>query len=134
MQSVQGLSPPTMSSMTPKTRGAAASPAGIFAAVLQSQMGTAGELHFSAHAQQRLSARNIQLSPAEIGQVSTAIEGLANKGGRDALLLLDKAALIVNVPNRTVVTAVGTGELSNSVFTNIDSAVVIPPVRDSLEL
>jgi hypothetical protein len=35
------------------------------------------------------------------------------------------AAFIVNVPTRTVVTAVETSELQDRVFTQIDSAVIL---------
>jgi len=36
---------------------------------------------------------------------------------------MDKTAFIVNIPNRTVVTALPVGEDNENVFTNIDSVV-----------
>jgi hypothetical protein len=38
--------------------------------------------------------------------------------------MLDDVAMIVNVPNRTVVTAVDGDQAGSQVFTNIDSAVI----------
>jgi flagellar operon protein len=37
----------------------------------------------------------------------------------------DKAALVVSIKNRTVITAVDPGSLKDNVFTNIDSAVIV---------
>ena len=50
---------------------------------------------------------------------------LEAKGARDALLLRNDAAFVVNIPSRTVVTAMGQGELQERVFTNIDSAMLV---------
>ena len=36
---------------------------------------------------------------------------------------MDDVALVVNVPNRTVITAVKQSELKDNIFTNIDGAV-----------
>jgi len=41
------------------------------------------------------------------------------------LLLMDRLALVVSVPNRTVITVVPREELQDAVFTNIDSAVLV---------
>jgi len=46
------------------------------------------------------------------------------KGAKDSLVLLRDLAFIVNVKNRTVVTAVDGEHLKDNVFTNIDSAVI----------
>lgn len=46
------------------------------------------------------------------------------KKGKDSLILLKNIAFIVNIPNRTVVTAMDGSNSKESVFTNIDSAVV----------
>ena len=44
------------------------------------------------------------------------------KGIRESLVMVDNMAFIVNVKNNTVVTALG--DSSDSVFTNIDGAVI----------
>lgn len=79
----------------------------------------------SAHAKQRIEQRGISLNLAEQQSLTEALFQLESKGARDALLLRSDAAFIVNVPSRTVVTAVDTGELKERVFTQIDSAVMI---------
>lgn len=47
------------------------------------------------------------------------------KRGRESLLMIDDVALIVSIKNRTIITAVDKAHLSESVFTNIDSAVIV---------
>lgn len=79
------------------------------------------EVRLSAHANMRLMERGLDLTGEDMSRIKGALDILASKGGRDSLLLMGDTALIVNVPNRTVVTAMDAG----SVFTNIDSAVII---------
>ena len=87
-------------------------------------------LQFSAHAQHRLNARDIQLSEDALTKLNHAVEQAASKGARDALVLMpgeareDDLALVVSVTNRTVITAVDGDHLEDNVFTNIDSAVI----------
>ncbi len=79
---------------------------------------------FSAHATERLARRGICLSETDRERLSDAVTAAAGKGGRNALVLLGQTALIVSVPNRTVVTAMGAGAANERVITNIDSAVI----------
>ena len=97
-----------------------------FADVLRGQMGDAPGVRFSAHAQERLERRAIQLSPDDHSRIARAVDQAAAKGSRESLLLMDNVAYVVSVPNRTVITALGANEAANTVFTNIDSAVVVP--------
>ena len=46
------------------------------------------------------------------------------KGIQESLVMVDSLAFIVNVPNKTVVTAMDQGETEKNVFTNIDGAVI----------
>ena len=82
-------------------------------------------LKFSAHATQRLKERNIQFDPEMMAKINDAINKADAKGVQDTLVLTDKAALIVSVPNRTVITAMDKNNLAGNVFTNIDGAVII---------
>lgn len=82
-------------------------------------------LKFSAHANQRLSERKIVLDPAVMSKVSEAIDKADAKGIEDTLVLTGDAALIVNVKNRTVITAMDKNSLQGNVFTNIDGAVIV---------
>ena len=79
----------------------------------------------SAHAEQRVRQRAISMTPPEQEAIREAVAALDAKGARDALLLRPDAAFVVNVPNRTVVTALPSGDLTARVFTGIDSALVL---------
>jgi flagellar operon protein len=81
------------------------------------------KVKFSSHALKRLESRNIQLGDEEISKIQTAVEKAELKGSRDSLVLMDNTALIVNIPNKTVVTAMPVGEGNDNIFTNIDSVV-----------
>lgn len=87
--------------------------------------GNGAGLKFSAHATQRLRERQIQFDPQTMARMNDAVSKADAKGLQDTLVLTDKAALIVNVPNRTVVTAMDREKLIGNVFTNIDGAVII---------
>ena len=83
------------------------------------------ELKVSAHAQQRLEQREISFTDDERASIVEAMRHLSEKGSRDALLIRNDAAFLVNVPNRTLVTAVNQAELKEKAFTNIDSAMLL---------
>lgn len=80
---------------------------------------------FSGHAQVRLASRNITLSGDDVAKLGHAITKAAAKGARESLVLMDQAALVVSVPNRTVITAVDKSALKENIFTNIDSAMIL---------
>ena len=82
------------------------------------------ELHFSKHAQDRLSSRNISLNDTDMSHLKNAVDMAEQKGSQDSLVLLRDLAFIVNIKNRTVVTALDSKGSNNNVFTNIDSAVI----------
>ena len=97
-----------------------------FADVLQQQLlQTAEGVRFSAHAQERLKARAIVLTPQDMGKIDEAVRLATAKGARESLLLTDKAAFVVSVRNRTVITVVDSAHMRENVFTNIDSAVIL---------
>lgn len=79
----------------------------------------------SAHARERIEQRGISLNASEQQTLNEALQQLADKGSQDALLLRSDAAFIVNVPSRTVVTAVETDALKERIFTQIDSALML---------
>jgi len=81
------------------------------------------DVRLSLHARERLRERNIVLADADMQRISAAADKLASKGGRDALVVMDKVGLILDVPRRTVVTAIERQRLGENVFTNIDSAI-----------
>lgn len=93
-----------------------------FSQVLQSQI---SGLTFSKHALQRMDARQIEVSPQLMSQMNDAVEKARSKGVKDALILNGGTAFIVNVPSSTVVTTMNGGEMKESIFTNIDGAVIL---------
>ncbi|PKL83964.1 MAG: flagellar protein [Ignavibacteriae bacterium HGW-Ignavibacteriae-3] len=81
------------------------------------------KVKFSNHALKRLESRNIQLSDNDLSKIQNAVEKAEAKGSKDSLVMMDKTAFIVNIPNKTVVTAIEVADSNESVFTNIDSVV-----------
>lgn len=82
------------------------------------------DLKFSAHAAGRLKSRNIEVTPEIMNKLENAVAGAAAKGARDSLILMKGLAFIVNVPNRTVITAMDGDGVKENIYTNIDSAVI----------
>lgn len=95
-----------------------------FAEVLAAAEGR-GRVKFSAHAVDRIVSRGIGLEIDQVRKVEEAIDQLQSKGGKQGLILTDKASLVVSVESRTVITAVDRGDEDGRVFTNIDSAVIV---------
>lgn len=83
-------------------------------------------VRFSAHAAKRLNQRDIELSRTDLARIDLAAERAARKGSNDSLFLLGDLGLIVNVKNRTVLTAIAQDDMKEGIFTNIDSTVIIP--------
>jgi len=96
-----------------------------FAQWFNRELTSASGVKFSAHATQRLRERNITLTSSDHTRLSKAVDQAEAKGARESLILMDSLALVVNVPNRTVITALPQEQEQNAVFTNIDSAVVV---------
>lgn len=107
---------PTTPSVQPKTIETGGPD---FAAVLQDR------LKVSGHAQTRMQSRNIELGAAQWNRVLEGVDRAAAKGAKESLVMVDNAALVVSIKNRTVITAVDQQHLKENVFTNIDSAVIV---------
>lgn len=90
------------------------------------QMLERADLKFSQHAEQRLRQRGIQLQPEQLDRITSALNQAEAKGAKDSLVLFRDIAMIVNIPNRTVITAMDGSSMKDHVFTQIDSAVVVP--------
>ncbi len=83
------------------------------------------ELKFSKHASMRLEERNISLTEEQNARLEDGVAKAGEKGIKESLVMMDSLAFIVNVPNKTVVTAMDQVETQNNIFTNIDGAVII---------
>lgn len=82
-------------------------------------------VRFSKHAANRLAERNIELTDNQMERLQEGTIKAGAKGINESLVLVDQLAFIVNIPNHTVVTAMNQTEADESIFTNIDGAVII---------
>ncbi len=82
-------------------------------------------LKFSKHASMRLQSRNIELSTEQKERLETAAETAEAKGMKESLVIVDSYSFIVNVPSKTVVTAMDQNESNENIYTNIDGAVIM---------
>ena len=96
-----------------------------FAKVLEEKLQPGQPVKLSQHALDRLKSRGITLSETDMKKLAGAVDSVAQKGGKDSLIMMGDAALVVSVKNRTVVTAMDRQAMQGNVFTNIDSAVVL---------
>lgn len=96
-----------------------------FRDILNQQTTTSTELKFSKHASNRLTDRNITLTEEQLNRLNEGATKAGEKGIRESLVIVDRLAFIVNVPNNTVITAMDQTETDENVFTNIDGAVIM---------
>ncbi len=96
-----------------------------FDEVLREKQQALEPLKFSKHAANRLSDRNISLSAEQTNRLSEGVYKAGEKGIQESLVLVDSLAFIVNVPNKTVVTAMDQTDAKENIFTNIDGAVIV---------
>ena len=80
------------------------------------------DVQFSKHANMRLNDRNIQLDSGQMQRLEKGVQTAQTKGIRDSLVLIDNIALVVNIKNKVVVTAINQQE---QIITNIDGAVIV---------
>jgi len=82
-------------------------------------------INVSIHARARLEQTGQGLTGPDMQRLARAVSAAGEKGARESLILMDGLAFLINVPNRTVITAVGGSRLKEGIFTNIDSAVIL---------
>ncbi|MEH7382528.1 TIGR02530 family flagellar biosynthesis protein [Bacillus sp. JJ1533] len=82
-------------------------------------------LVISKHAQKRLDERNIRIQDSKWNEIQLKISEAKTKGVKDSLVVTDNAALIVNVPNNTVITAMNRDEANAQIFTNINGTIIL---------
>lgn len=91
----------------------------------RAQMGRKpGELKFSKHAVNRLAERNLSLSDQQLARLEEGTDKASGKGIKEPLVLIDDMAFIVSTGSRTVITAMGSDNTEENIFTNIDGAVI----------
>ncbi len=80
-------------------------------------------VRFSKHAQLRMQSRGLKMDASDLNRLNNAVKLADEKGSRDSLVILDRAALVVSVKDNTVVTVADKEQLKDNVFTKIDSAI-----------
>lgn len=83
------------------------------------------DIKLSKHAEQRIKDRNINLTGEDADKLNEAIARAQAKGIKSSLILMQDKAFIVSVSSNTIITAVDKQHLADSIFTNIDGAVII---------
>ena len=96
-----------------------------FDEVLRAKQEALEPLKFSKHATNRLNDRNISLSEDQTKRLTDGVSKAGEKGINESLVLVDSLAFIVNVPNKTVVTAMDQSDAGENIFTKIDGAVIV---------
>lgn len=119
------LTPPVETLNTQNISKKTEHPSTSFSDILSEALEDADGVKFSKHAQSRLESRNIELDEDNLKKLGGAVDAAAQKGVRDSLILMNGLAFIVDVSDRTVVTAMPVDEASSNVFTNIDGAVIV---------
>ena len=110
-----------------KLRNAAviSKPAGGFNEIFKNRIEEKEGLQFSRHAAERVNQRGIEMSDSFLQDLQSAVEKARSKGAKDVVIISDRGAFIVNVPNNTVVTTMSGNEMKENIFTNIDSAILL---------
>lgn len=85
----------------------------------------ASKVKFSKHAANRLQDRNIELTNGQLKRLQEGTQRAGEKGINESLVIVDQLAFIVNIPNKTVVTAMDQTEANENIYTKIDGAVII---------
>lgn len=116
-----GISPAGGSVPAGRTRGRDTE----FARELTSQLNSR-EITLSLHAADRLVRRGLTIDESMVDRINQAFDMAEQKGAKNALFLLDDLAVVASIANRSITTAMDARNLSNGVFTQIDSAVILP--------
>ncbi|MDR1246311.1 MAG: flagellar biosynthesis protein [Clostridiales Family XIII bacterium] len=110
----------------PSAAGAGIESGNSFRELLNKRLqGDRKEISFSKHADLRARERNIAIEDADLDKLSDACDRAAGKGVRDALIVMNDSAFIVNAGSKVVVTVVDKNEMKGNIFTNIEGAVFL---------
>jgi flagellar operon protein len=81
-------------------------------------------LTLSRHAQHRVDRRELTLGHEQMQRIQGAVNSAAQKGARNSVVMVDDLAVVVDIKQRMVVTAMEREGSRDRVFTNIDSVVI----------
>jgi flagellar operon protein len=116
---------PTIQPLNPKKTHTSQTAENHFHQILTKEIDQKQAVQFSKHAVMRLAARDIHLSHDQLHRIEEGIEKAREKGIRDSLVLVDDVALVINVKNKMVITAMDPCQEKQNIFTNIDGAVIV---------
>lgn len=108
----------------PQGPGASAAPGPAGGSFADALANAGADLKLSRHAQKRVDHRHLNLDAARLHRLHDAVDRAAEKGSRSSVVMLDELAVVVDVRERTVVTAMSQEGGRDRVFTNIDSVVI----------
>lgn len=86
---------------------------------------TPSEVTISKHAMERLQARSVTLTEADLKKVSQAMDQASKKGIKDAVIVLGDNVLIASINNKTIITASKKDDLKEQIITNINGAILL---------
>lgn len=98
-------------------------PVGGFAGALAAQVDRQQGVALSHHANVRVGQRDLGLDHAALQRVGAALDKAQLKGVKTSLIMLDGVAMVANVAERRIVTALPVAASKERVFTNIDGVV-----------
>jgi flagellar operon protein len=82
-------------------------------------------LKLSSHAEKRVYSRGVNLTEYPGAELDARLGEAQRRGAKSALVMSGEAALLVNVPERTVITAFSPQDLRERVITDIDSVILL---------
>lgn len=94
-----------------------------FKNILNDKMQNSNQYKISKHASERLDA--INFTTEDIKTIEKGFELAKSKGSKNSILLYKDVAIIANIPNKTIITAIEKNRTNENVYTNIDSVVII---------
>ncbi len=117
----QAGGPGAIEAQSPTSRGAKLSAAGGFGDALAA---ASDRLTLSRHAQHRVDRRELALGDEQMQRIQGAVNSAAERGARNSVVMIDDLAVVVDIKQRMVVTAMEREGSRDRVFTNIDSVVI----------
>ncbi len=83
------------------------------------------DINVTKHARNRLDTRGVTLKPNQVEKVAKAMDQAAQKGVKEAVIVVGEQLLIASVANRTIITAAQKDDMQAKIITKIDGAIFI---------
>ncbi len=80
---------------------------------------------FTKHANVRKEQRAIEVSATDLEKLGKACDQAQEKGIKNALIMMNQSAFIVNAANKRVITVMDQNEMKNKCVNDIDGALFI---------